>query len=169
MKRILFLPMGLAIVLSGSLMAATLGASAHGALVASPLVLGPAKMATESTYQGYYDSHKDTYLLTDTSNKAQASTWHINFAPVLAKIHGQPAQYFVQGKAAAGQIAVFGSEPPAADYSPLWAEIVVKWKAGAKVVLLKSDNQILALAKSGKLTDKPNGIILNAPITKVGK
>jgi hypothetical protein len=57
-----------------------------------------------------------------------------------------PAQYFIQGAAAAGQLAVFGSEPGEKDYNPLWEEKLVTWKAGAKPVLLTSDNQINALA-----------------------
>ena len=76
--------------------------------------------------------------------------------------------YFVKGRAAAGQIAVFGSEPGESDYSPLWREIWVTWKANAKPVLLVRDDQINSLAKAGKLTMKMTNIVLNAPVTSVG-
>jgi hypothetical protein len=45
----------------------------------------------------------------------------------------------------------------------------VTWKSGSTPVLLTSDNQINKLAKAGKLTMKTTTIVLNAPITHVGK
>jgi hypothetical protein len=134
-----------------------------------PLLLGPAAQTQQPTFSGYYDGHKDTYLVTDVSSKAQASALHVNFSAPLAKVLGAPAQYFIKGRAAAGQLAVFGSEPGESDYNPLWEEIFVTWKAGAKPVLLVRDDQIKALAKSGKLTMRDAHIVLNAPILKVGK
>ena len=131
--------------------------------------IGSPKMTSEPVYRGYYDKHIDTYVLTDVSNKAQATAMHINYSAALGKIKGLPLQYFVKGRAAKGQITVFGSEPGASDYNPLWAEVWVTWKASAKPVVLKSDNQINALAGKGKLTIKNAGIILNAPILTVGK
>jgi hypothetical protein len=131
--------------------------------------IGSPKMTSEPVYKGYYDAHIDTYMLTDVSNKAQATANHMNYSAALGKIKGLPLQYFVKGSAAKGQITIFGSEPGETDYNPLWAEVWVTWKAGAKRVLLKSDNQINALASKGKLTIKNAGIVLNAPILTVGK
>ena len=82
---------------------------------------------------------------------------------------GAPRQFFIEGKAAPGQISVFGSEPGEDDYNPLWEEIAVTWKAGVTPVLLHKDDQIDALQKAGKLTETDLHIVLNAPITKVGK
>jgi len=147
-----------------AVVAVSLAASAYAA---SPLLLGPASHGQFSVYQGYYDSHKDGYVITDVSSKSQATALHVNYSPALAAVKGAPAQYFIQGRAAAGQIAVFGSEPGEKDYNPLWEEHFVTWKAGAKPVVLKSDNQINALAKAGKLTDSDAHIVLNAPITSV--
>jgi len=141
---------------------------AVSAFATSGLMLGPASHKAFSVYQGYYDGHKDGYLITDVSSKSQASAWHVNFAPVLAQTKGAPAQYFVTGRAAAGQLAVFGSEPGDSSYNPLWEEFFVTWKAGVTPVLLTSDNQINALAKTGKLTSQDAHIVLNAPITSVG-
>jgi hypothetical protein len=131
--------------------------------------LGPVSHTSQPTYLGYYDGHKDTFLATDSSNKAQAAAMHINFAASLKGAKGAVRQFFIEGKAAPGQISVFGSEPGEDDYSPLWDEIVVTWKAGATPVLLVKDDQIDSLMKAGKLTEKDVNIVLNAPITKVGK
>src|ERR1700690_2689477 len=114
------------------------------------LPLGPVAMASQPTYLGYYDGHKDTFLATDTSNKAQAAAMHINYSAALAAVKGAPRQFFIEGKAAPGQISVFGSEPGKPDYNPLWEEIAVTWKAGVTPVTLKKDDQIDALAKAGK-------------------
>ena len=145
--------------------AAVLTASASAA---SPLILGPKTHESLALYQGYYDGHKDGYVITDTSSKSQAAAWKINYSPALKSVKGAPRQFFVQGDAAPGQIAVFGSEPGESDYNPLWDEIFVKWKASATPVLLVRDNQIDSLAKAGKLTETDAHIVLNAPITSVG-
>jgi hypothetical protein len=149
-----------------ALTVALLAATAHAA---SPLLLGPASHKGFAVYQGYYDSHKDGYLITDVSSKSQAAALHVNFSAALAKAPGAPPQYFVKGRAAAGQITVFGSEPGKPDYNPLWDELFVTWKAGVKPILLVKDDQIKALVKSGKLTLSDPHIVLNAPILTVGK
>jgi hypothetical protein len=131
--------------------------------------LGPVSHTSEPTYLGYYDGHKDTFLATDTSNKAQAAAMHINYSAALAAVKGAPRQFFIEGKTAPGQISVFGSEPGEDDYNPLWEEIAITWKAGVKPVLLVKDDQIDSLVKAGKLTSKDLHIVFNAPITKVGK
>ena len=133
--------------------------------------MGPVRMISQMSWQGYYDSHKDTYLSTDISSKSMAASMHINYSPGLT--HAVPGStapmYFIQGRTAANQIAVFGSQPGEVNYSPLWQEVIVRWKASAHPVLLTSDNQILALQKKGKLTLSQNHVILNCPIVKVGK
>jgi hypothetical protein len=154
-------------VLAAFAVAVAVPAVAYAA--SSPLLLGPSTQTQQTTYVGYYDGHKDTYVITDVSSKSQASALHVNYSAALATFKGAPAQYFVQGPAATGQITVFGSEPGKPDYNPLWVEVFVTWKAGTKPVLLTSDNQIMPLAKSGKLSLRTTTIVLNAPITHVGK
>ena len=144
-----------------------LAATAYAA--GSSLPLGPSSMSSQTTFRGFYDGHQDVYLVTDVSNKAQAKALHVNYSAELATVKGAPAQYLIEGHAAKGQLAVFGSEPGEPDYNPLWEEKVVTWKAGVTPVVLKSDNQINALAKKGKLTDRDAHIVLNAPITKIVK
>jgi hypothetical protein len=155
------------IPLAAFLAAATMAVTAYAA--GGPLLLGPAGKASETSYQGFYDGHKDSYLITDVSDKSQASALHINYSAELASIKGAPLQYFIKGRAASGQIAVLGSEPGESDYNPLWTEVFVTWKPGSTPVLLTSDNQIDKLAKTGKLTMKTTTIVLNAPVTHVGK
>jgi hypothetical protein len=133
------------------------------------LPLGPVAKHRMPTYKGYYDGHKDVFLVTDVSSKTQASAMHINFAPALRMSKHLPPQYFIKGHAAKGQLSVFGSEPGETDYNPLWVEYFVTWKAGAHKVLLVRDDQINKLAQQGKLTLRKTHIVLNSPITKVGK
>jgi hypothetical protein len=147
-------------------------AAAAGAIASAtaglPNIGSPTKEA-RPVYKGYYDKHVDTYLLTDVSDKAQAKAMHINYSAELRALKALPDQYFVKGRAAHGQLTVFGSEPGESDYNPLWEEIWVTWKPGAKPVLLGRDDQIKSLAKAGKLTMTDAHIVLNAPILKTGK
>jgi len=131
--------------------------------------IGHAKMTAQPVYRGYYDHHVDTYLITDVSSKSQATAMHINYSAELKSVKGLPDQYFVVGKAAPGQLTIFGSEPGESDYNPLWEVVWVTWKKGAKPVLLGQDDQIKSLAKKGKLTMKDAHIVLDAPILHVGK
>ena len=155
------------LILAAGLIAAATAAVALAAGNGLPHI-GSAKMKSEPVYRGYYDKHIDTYMLTDVSNKAQATAMHINYSAPLGKIKGLPLQYFVKGRAAKGQLTIFGSEPGESDYNPLWEEVWVTWKAGVKPVLLGRDDQINTLASKGKLTVKDAHIVLNAPILTVG-
>ncbi len=146
--------------------------AAAAASAASPLGtnLGPSTNATAlKTYLGFYDGHKDSYVITDVSSKSQAAALHVNYSAAIGSVKGAPRQFFIMGKAAPGQITVWGSEPGESDYNPLWEEIFVTWKPGVTPVLLKSDNQVDSLQKAGKLTEADAHIVLNAPITHVGK
>ena len=153
----------------GSVVALGMGTAAIAATAGGLPNIGAPTMKSQPVYKGYYDKHIDTYLITDVSNKAQAAAMHINYSAGLKTVKGVPDQYFVKGRAAAGQLTVFGSEPGESDYNPLWEEIWVTWKPGVKPVLLGRDDQIDALAKAGKLTMTDAHIVLNAPILKVGK
>src|SRR5438034_1983877 len=156
-------------VLMLAILAAT--AAAYGSLTASGPRMGPQRAITRPAFQGYYDGHKLTYLNTDVSNKADAKAMHINYAPVLKSVplKAAPEIYLVEGKAAAGQLAVFGSEPGETIYSPIWKETILTWKASATPVLIKSDTQINQLEKKGELTEQSTSVRLNCPIIEVGK
>lgn len=130
--------------------------------------MGPMSKTSLTTWTGYYDDHKVLYLSTDTSSKAEAASDHINYSAALSHALGSANLiYLVTNGMDAGHGAVFGSEPGESDYSPLWQEVRVTWKDPGKAVALGSDNQINSLAKSGKLTLKMTGIVLNCPIIKV--
>jgi hypothetical protein len=153
-----------------TLTALVAAAGAYASLAGGPR-MGPQITVKRPAFHGYYDGHKDTYLNTDVSNKAEAKAMHINYAPMLKSVplKAAPEIYLVQGKAAAGQLAVFGSEPGEASYSPIWKETILAWKASSTPVLIKSDTQVDKLEKKGMLTERAASIRLNCPIIKVGK
>ena len=134
-----------------------------------PMMMGSSQPIQQPSFQGYYDGHKDTYLNTDISSKAEAKMMRINYSASIGRVKGLPEIYLVQGRSAAGQLAVFGSEPGESDYSPLWAETILTWKAGSKPVLITSDNQVNKLEKTSGLTERPGKVVLNCPIVRVGK
>jgi hypothetical protein len=140
-------------------------AAAWGATGGLPNI-GKPQATPQPVYKGFYDHEKYTYLITDVSSKSQAKAMHINYSAELKSVKGLPDQYFVRGRAAKGQLTVFGSEPGESNYNPLWEEIWVTWKKGVKPVLLGQDDQIDSLAKKGKLTMKDAHIVLNAPMLK---
>jgi hypothetical protein len=159
------------LVLSAGVMFVLTATAVSAAITAGPMmgpIMGPAKMIKRPAFLGYYDGHKDTYLNTDVSSKSDATAMHINYSARLASIKGLPEIYLVEGKAATGQLAVFGSQPGEKDYSPLWAETILTWKAGATPVLITSDTQINKIEKTGKLTERDAHVVLNCPIIKVG-
>ncbi len=146
-------------------------AGAYASLTSAGPRMGPQTAIKRPAFHGYYDGRKDTYLNTDVSNKAEAKAMHINYAPALKSVplSSAPEIYLVQGKAAAGQLAVFGSEPGEKTYSPIWKETILTWKASATPVLITSDTQINKLEKKGTLTERSTSIRLNCPIINVGK
>lgn len=146
--------------------AAVLAVGAHA--TGGPMMMGPTHAISQNAFKGYYDGHFVTYLSTDISNKSEARMMHINFSASIGKVKGLPEIYLVQGRSAPGQLAVFGSEPGEPDYSPLWDETILTWKAGSKPVLIKSDNQVNKLEKTSGLTERPGNMVLNCPIVKVG-
>jgi hypothetical protein len=131
--------------------------------------IGTPSMKAQPVYKGFYDHHIDTYLITDVSSKTQAKALHVNYSRELKSVKGLPEQYFVTGRAAKGQLTIFGSQPGEADYNPLWEEVFVHFKKGVKPVLVGQDTQIDALEKKGKMVEADMHIVLNAPILKVGK
>src|SRR5438876_1277939 len=131
------------IVLVAGVALAAAATAVNAAATAGP-IMGPAKSISRPAFQGYYDGHRDTYLNTDVSSKSGATAMHINYSARLASIKGLPEIYLVAGKAAPGQLAIFGSEPDEKNYSPLWSETILTWKPGATPVLLTSDTQPLA-------------------------
>ena len=158
-KKLVFVSMAVALAVSA--------VAAYGAVSAGPM-MGPASKIARPAFHGYYDGHKDTYLNTDVSSKAEAGMMHINYSARIGSVKGLPEIYLVQGRGAPGQLAVFGSEPGEKNYSPLWSETLLTWKAGATPVLITSDTQIDKVEKTGMLSERDAHVVLNCPIIKVG-
>lgn len=162
-KSLWFMAIGLALL--------GVATAAYASSTASGLRMGSPSTISRKAFHGYYDGHKDTYLNTDVSDKAEAAAMHVNYAPLLRAVPlaSAPEIYLVRGKAAHGQLAVFASEPGEASYSPVWKETILTWKASATPVLITSDTQIDRLEKKGMLSERATSIRLNCPIVKVGK
>lgn len=124
---------------------------------------------TLPAFPALYDAHKDVVIVSDAFPKSAAVTFHANYAPSLSAVQpaSQPAWYIVRGRAAAGQMAVLGSEPGESDYSPLWRTVIVRWKPGVAPKVLTSDNMILDLAKKGQLTTTNTSLVVNSTVTSV--
>jgi hypothetical protein len=152
------------VLFTGAALAAMTGMAA--AIAAGP-IMGPARRISRPAFHGFYDGHKVTYLNTDVSSKADAAAMHINYSASIGRVKGLPEIYLVEGHAAAGQLAIFGSEPGEANYSPLWSETILTWKAGATPTLITSDTQIDTIEKTGKLAERDAHVVLNCPIVKV--
>jgi len=154
---------GLAIVT-----AAALGAVAFAQ--SPPGMMGPMHRSSVTSFQGYYDGHKDTFLSTDTSSRTEATMEHINFSAKLgASLKTSEEIYLFSGTAAAGQLPVFSSEPGEKTYTPLWREEIVSWKPGATPVLVVRDDQVNELEKKGMISVRETSTVLNCPIIEVGK
>jgi hypothetical protein len=146
-------------------------AGAYASSSGGGLTMGRSSTLSRQAFQGYYDGHKDAYLNTDVSDKAEATAMHVNYAPGLKAVplSSAPEIYLVQGSAAPAQLAIFGSEPGELSYSPIWKETILTWKPGASKVLITSDTQIDQLEKKGVLSERTTAIRLNCPIVKVGQ
>jgi hypothetical protein len=153
------------LAIGAALLAVALAATAYAA---SGPAMGPSSRIVRPAFHGYYDGHKDTYLNTDVSSKSEAAAMHINYSALIGKVRGLPEIYVVEGRAAAGQLAIFGSEPGEPNYSPLWSETILTWKARAKPTLITSDTEIDKIEKTGALTERDAHVVLNCPIIKVG-
>src|SRR5262249_20283760 len=155
------------VLISGMALVAAAGAVAASSTMGP--VMGRATTTSRPAFHGFYDGHKVTYLNTDVSKKADAAAMHINYSAGIRPVKGVPEIYLVEGRAAAGQLAIFGSEPGEKTYSPLWSETLLTWKAGAKPTLITSDTQINKIEKTGKLTERDAHVVLNCPIIEVSK
>ena len=143
-------------------------ADALAATGGNSMGMGPTSRVVRPAFRGFYDGHKVTYLSTDVSSRAQAKAMHVNYSAQIGKVKGLPEIYLVEGRAATGQLAIFGSEPGEANYSPLWSETLLHWKAGTTPIVITSDTEINKIEKTGKLTESDAHVVLNCPIIKVG-
>jgi hypothetical protein len=135
-----------------------------------PGMMGPMHHSRVASFLGYYDGHKVTFLATDTSSRSEAKREHVNFSAKLGASRKTSEEiYMFSGRAAAGQLPVFSSEPGEATYTPLWREEIVTWKAGSTPVLVVRDDQVNALKKKGMVSVRETRTVLNCPIIKAPK
>ncbi len=126
---------------------------------------------------GYYDGKGVTYLLTDVSQPkdakalSKATGFRVNYVPKLNRApESALAKLYLFTNGVKGpnpfgfQANVVDSIPGAPGYSPLWRVYAVTWATGAKAKLLTSEDAILVLQKTGKLTIKRTPLIKNSPI-----
>ena len=96
---------------------------------------------------------------------SEAMREHINFAPALAQsLSKTNSMYLVMNGKYAGRGPVFSSWPSEKNYSPLWQEVYVTWTSPSHAVALGRDDQIKALVKSGALTLKATGTVVDGSI-----
>jgi hypothetical protein len=57
-----------------SLVALAVAAGAYASMAGNGPRMGPSTSITRPAFHGYYDGHKDTYLNTDVSDKAEAKS-----------------------------------------------------------------------------------------------
>jgi len=139
------------------------GGSMNGSGMGSMGSMGP--MTTLALLTGYYDNHPVLFLATDSSDKNDAMSHHINDSANLAtSLSSADEIYLVTNGKDAGRGPVFSSQPGESDYTPLWQEVHVTWKDPSKAVALGQDTQITDLAQKGLLTLTKTGIVLNCPI-----
>ena len=86
------------VVLTALTLAAVSAAGAYGSLASGGPIMGPAFKISRQAFHGYYDGHKDTFLNTDVSNKAEAKAMHINYSPILKTVplKSAPEMYMVE-------------------------------------------------------------------------
>jgi len=65
-------------ITAGTVLVAAAVFAGTAAAASAPLALGPSTHEQLARYQGYYDGHKDGYVITDVSSKQQAQAWHVN-------------------------------------------------------------------------------------------
>jgi plastocyanin len=153
---------------SGGVSGGNMTGGAMGSMPVAMGSLGPMSMRSMPVWTGFYDFHRVLYTWTDSSNKAEAMSAHINYAPGLAKaLRDAVPMYIVMNGKFASRGPVFATWPGDAAYIPLWQEVFVTWKKPGQAVFLGRDDQINDLAKKGLLTLKMTKTVVNSSIIKV--
>src|SRR2546423_12119996 len=146
----------IAFLIGGATLALLLAAVGYAAM--APGMMGPKHRSSITSFQGYYDGHKDTFLGTDVSNRAEAKAEHVNYSAKLAASAKTSEEiYLFSGRTATGQLPVFSSEPGEKTYTPLWREEIVKWKPGVTPTLVNIDTKVDELEKKGMITVTKTG------------
>ncbi|MEX2211911.1 MAG: response regulator transcription factor [Gaiellaceae bacterium] len=130
---------------------------------------------------GFAHGKAVNYLLTDVSARkdavalSKATGYPVTFVPQLARVPDAAlAKLYLFTNGVKGpnpfgfQANVLDSVPGDRGYSPLWRVYTVTWKSPSAARLLKSEGQVLAAQKAGRLTLKRTGLVNNSPVVGFG-
>jgi len=97
-----------------------------------------------------------------------AAAFQANYAPALANASSPVPIYaftnFAQGNIVPSAPIPAGPGNKSQGYSPLWQVNMVTWNAGAKLQLLRSEQDVLAMQMAGSQTVTKTNIIVNCSI-----
>ncbi len=121
----------------------------------------------------WYKGEISFYIRIDTSDRATAQQQGLNYVPQLANVlTSSPAAYddiytvtnFTQFNVVPSAPDPVGPKNTDHSYQPLWQVSEITWNAGSKARTLKSEEEILAAAKSGEVTITKTNVVINCPI-----
>jgi hypothetical protein len=128
---------------------------------------------------GYVDGNVVYYISTEASVKEVAdhltdlSGFRVAFTPSLQNTPKESLANIyaftngIKGPGAFGfQPQVADSQPPDADYSPLWSVHAVTWKDNVIPRELKSEESIMDAKNNGEITIEDAGVIVNCPFVQ---
>ncbi|HSB57959.1 MAG TPA: hypothetical protein VLD38_09160 [Nitrosopumilaceae archaeon] len=135
--------------------------------------------ATLPLTKGFVNGYEVFYISTEASDKDLADNLtkltgsRVVYAPSLQRSPPQSLANiyaFKNGIAGTGPLGfqpnVADSQPGDAKYSPLWKVNVVEWKSGTTPKVLKSEADILAAIKNGRLAITPTNLVVNCPFVQ---
>lgn len=136
-----------------------------------------------SLLTGWFQGQAVFYVTTDVSDAEVALATSANYAPRLADaLPGSPRQpgqassvdkvyavvNFAQGSVFASAPAPMGATNRDRNYSPLWQQVNVTWRAHSTPRVLKSEEEVLAAADQGAVELAATRVVLNCPIVHRG-
>ena len=155
---------GSSVVVGGSSMTGGMGSASHPA-------------GTVPAVKGYLDGREIRFIHTEASDPqvAQMLTTMMGSPVLVVRSLAQvpastvaPVYVFQSGVKGEGpfgfQPDVFDSPPPRAEYTPLRAVHLVRWRDESKAVLLKSADEIRQAESRGEVTIEKPGAIVNMPL-----
>ena len=143
----------------------------------------PARHVGLPLHQAWFEGQRVDYITTDISDAAMARALGVNHVPALAHALAPAAPgrartpvERVYKFAHDEQLSIFPSVPRPvgganadASYSPLWALVEVRWKAGVQPRLLDSEEALLAAEQQGQVELRHTGIVVNCPVVRTPK
>jgi hypothetical protein len=130
--------------------------------------------------RAWVDGRVVEYISTDVSDLSMARMMGANHAPRLADaLRAAPGASVLERVykfAGQEQISIFqsaplpiGAENGDRTYSPLWRVVMVRWREPTRARLLKSEEELLAAEQRGDLALEVTDVVVNCPITRVGR